>query len=166
MEAKNGIEYDKHNLYIIDNGEITKKIKQVGFDNEDVIYTYDEDFNISIYDMYFQPLFDVKLDNIKKINKISYISQDVIKIQYVNLDNEDKKVYYDLKGKEVDFSLGNLVIKNVDYYGYLKKEGTQQKLTLYDIDGNYLDDIIGNNIEINGNYLIVDNSIYRIEIKS
>ena len=166
LEAKNGIEYDKHNLYIIDNGEITKKIKQVGFDNEDVIYTYDEDFNISIYDMYFQPLFDVKLDNIKKINKISYISQDVIKIQYVNSNNEDKKVYYNLKGKEVDFSLGNLVIKTVDYYGYLKKEGTQQKLTLYDIDGNYLDDIIGNNIEINGEYLIVDNSIYRIEIKS
>ena len=44
--------------------------------------------------MYFQPLFDVKLDNIKKINKISYISQDVIKIQYVNSNNEDKKVYY------------------------------------------------------------------------
>lgn len=166
LEAKNGIEYDKHNLYIIDNGEITKKIKQVGFDNEDVIYTYDEDFNISIYDMYFQLLFDVKLDNIKKINKISYTSQNVIKIQYVNSNNEDKKVYYNLKGKEVDFSLGNLVIKNVDYYGYLKKEGTQQKLTLYDIDGNYLDDIIGNNIEINGEYLIVDNSIYRIEIKS
>lgn len=38
------------------------------------------------------------------------------------------KVYYNLKGKEVDFSLGNLVIKNVDYYGYLKKEGTQQNL--------------------------------------
>lgn len=42
--------------------------------------------------MYFQPLFDVKLDNIKKINKISYISQDVIKIQYVNSDNEDKSI--------------------------------------------------------------------------
>ena len=166
LEAKNGIEYDKHDLYVIDNGEITNKIKQVGFDNSDVLYTYDEEYNISIYDMYFQLLFDVKLDNIKKVNSVSYISNDVIKIQYVDLNNEDKKVYYNLEGKEVDFNLGNLVIKTVDYYGYLKKEGSKQKLTIYDMDNNYLDDIIGDSIVINGDYLIVDNSIYKIELRS
>lgn len=166
LEGKNGIQYDKHNLYIIDKDEITKKINQVGFSNEDVIYTYDKDYNVSIYDMYFQLLFEVKLDNVKKINNISYISNNVIKVQYINLDNEEKKLYYNLEGKEVDFGLGDLVIKNIDYYGYLKREGSQYKLTLYDMDGNYLDDIVGNDIVINGDYLIVDNAIYKIELRN
>lgn len=166
LEDRNGIEYDKHNLYVIDNGKITDKISQVGFGNNDVLYTYDSDYNISIYDMYFKLMFKFKLDDVKKINSISYISSNVIRVSYITTDNKDIIVYYDINGNEVDFGLGELVIKNVDYYGYLKQEGDKQKVTLYDIEGNYLDDIIGDSIKINGEFLIVDNSIYKIEIKS
>ena len=165
LEDKSGIEYDKHNLYIIDNGKIIKKINQVGFGNDDVVYTYNKDYEVTIYDNQFQLLFEFKLDNIKKIDNISYISTNAVKVSYFTLDEKVKTVYYDLDGNEVDFGLGELIIKNVDYYGYIKAEDKKQKLTLYDLEGNYLDDIYGDNIEVFGDYLIVDKSIYKIELK-
>ncbi len=163
MELENGIEYDKHNLYVINNGEVVKKIKQSGFGNDDVIYTYDKE-NISIYDKQFLLLFELKIEDFKKVESIKYVSNDVIYLKYYN--NQDKIIskYYDLKGNETDFNLGKLFIKGIDYYGYIKEEKDIKTLTLYDFDGNVLDDIYGTKIKKYGDYLIVDNGIYRIEV--
>ena len=164
LEAKNGIEYDKHTLYIIDGNNIVKKINQVGFDFNDVLYTYDDEYNVSIYDNQFNVLFEFKLDNVKKIDKIFYASRDVICVSFINNKEEIEKKYFDSNWKEVPFGLGELVIKNTYYYGYLKENKDGQVLTLYDLDGNYLDDISGNKINIYGDYIIIDNSIYQIKI--
>ena len=110
-------------------------------------------------------MFEFKLDNIKKIDNISYISTNVIKVSYITLDEKVKTIYYDIEGNEVDFGLGELIIKNVDYYGYIKNEDKKQKLTLYDVEGNYLDDIYGDSIKVFGDYLIVDKSIYKIVLE-
>ncbi|MGN1372030.1 MAG: hypothetical protein ACI4XM_07155 [Candidatus Coprovivens sp.] len=164
LEAKNGIEYDKHTLYIIDGNNIVKKINQVGFDFNDVLYTYDDEYNVSIYDNQFNVLFEFKLDNVKKIDKIFYASRDVICVSFINNKEEIEKKYFDSNWKEVPFGLGELVIKNTYYYGYLKENKDGQVLTLYDLDGNYLDDISGNKINIYDDYIIIDNSIYQIKI--
>jgi hypothetical protein len=70
----------------------------------------------------------------------------------------------DSKGKKVEFDLGDLVIKTVDYYGYLKDEKHGQVLTLYDVNGNFLDKITGSKIDIYNDYLIIDNAIYKITL--
>lgn len=164
LEDKNGIEYDKHNLYVIDGKSIVKKIKQVGFGSKDVIYTYDKDYNITIYDSQFTELFKFKLDKVKRIEDISYVSNNVINITYLNEQEKIDNTYIDSEGKEVDFGLGKLVINNIDYYGYLKNNKDGQMLTLYDLEGNYLDDITGTKIDIYDDYLIIDKSIYKINV--
>lgn len=166
LEDKNGTQYDKHNLYIISDGKVQKTINQIGFGNDSVLYTYNENYEVSIYDSQFILMFEVALENVKRIIDIYYVSSDVICIRYYNIYDELVETYYNKNGIEVDFILGDLVTKTLDYYGYLKKENKKYKLTLYDIEGNYLDNIIGSNIEIVNNYLIVDNSIYKIEISN
>lgn len=165
LEDKNGIEYDKHNLYLIDGKKVVKKIQQVGFGTGEIIYTYDREYNVDIYDNQFNLLFKFKLDNIKKIENISYVSNNIIEVKYLNKDDKVKELYFDMEGNEVEFGLGELVIKNVDYYGYLKNNKDGQVLTLYDLEGNYLDDITGSNIKIFDEYLLIDKSIYKISIK-
>lgn len=164
LEDKVGIEYDKHNLYIIDGDTIIKKIKQVGFGTGDVVYTYDKEYNVVIYDEQFNELFEIKLDGVKKIDTIYYVSSNVIKVSYLNTKEETDSIYFDLEGNEVEFGLGELVIKNVDYFGYLKTNKDGQVLTLYDLEGNYLDDISGTKIDIYNEFLIIDKSIYKITI--
>ena len=164
LEAKNGIEYDKHSLYIINNNEIVKNIRQVGFGVTDVLFTYDENFNINIFDNEFIELFSIKIKNLKKIENIEYVSKDIVCIKYLN--NEEKSVleYYDLNGEKVDFNLGEVVIKHENFYGYIKNDRIM-KLSLYDIDGEVLDNISGNNISIFDDFIIVDNAIYHIDVK-
>lgn len=165
LEDKNGIEYDKHSLYIIDGNKIIDKMQQVGFGAGDVIYTYDEEYNIQFYDNNFSLAFEFKLNDVKKINEISLISNNVYKVLYTNKEGGEKEIYLDNKGNKVQFDLGELVIKHIDYNGYLKNNRDNQVLSLYDLDGNYLDDISGTNIEIYGEYIIVDKCIYKIMIK-
>lgn len=164
LEDKNGIEYDKHNLYVIDGNTIIKKIKQIGFGISDIVYTYDKEYNVVIYNEQFNKLFEVKLDDTKKIDNISYVSSNVVKVDYLNNEDEVKSIYFDLEGNEVEFDLGELVIKNVDYFGYLKTNKEGQVLTLYDLEGNYLDDISGTKIDIYNEFIIIDKSIYKIII--
>ena len=56
------------------------------------------------------------------------------------------------------------IFQNIEDKAFEAKD-KKQKLTLYDLEGNYLDDIYGDNIEVFGDYLIVDKSIYKIELK-
>ena len=164
LEDKNGTEYEKHDLYIIKDGKIVKSIKQVGFSNENVIYTYDKKYNVSIYDNQFELLFEFKIDDVKKINSIIYVSNEIIKVDYLNVEEKDITVYYNLKGERVDFTLGKKVIDNSEYFGYLKKTDDLLKLTIYSNKNELLDEVSGKDIKICGDYLIIDNSIYKIEI--
>lgn len=165
LEDINGTEYDKHKVYIIDGNKIVKSITQIGFGYDNVIYTYDKKYNVSIYNTDLSLLFKVKLENVAKIEEISSVNNDTIKIKYLDKEEKTYTLYYDLEGNEKEFKLGNLVIKDVEYRGYIKSKKGIKTLTLYDLEDNMLASVYGNNISINDRYLIVDNSIYRIEIK-
>lgn len=162
MEDVNKTAYDKHELYVINNNAIIDTIKQVGFNVSDFIYIYDEDYNIDIYDTDFNLLFNVKLDNVSKINEITYVSNKIIKVTYINDKEKETYKYYDLDGNEARFGLGELVLKSTDYLAYMRNNGNNIDFSIVDNNDIELDSITGNNMEINGNYLIVDNSIYEI----
>ena len=165
LEDFNGTEYDKHKAYIIDNGKILKKIEQIGFGYDNIVYSYDKNFNIKIYNSDLNLLFEVQLDNSIKIEEISSVDSNTIKIKYLDKNEKEHKVYYDLNGKEKTFKLGDLYIKDMYYRGYIKSKDGVKTLTLYDLENNELSSIYGDNIRVYDKYLIVDNSIYRIEVK-
>ena len=164
LEDKNGTEYEKHDLYIINDGKIVKTIKQVGFSNENVVYTYDKKYNVSIYDNQFELLFEFKIDDVKRINSIIYVSSEIIKVDYLSIDEKNVTLYYNLNGEKVDFSLGKKVIDTPEYFGYLKKTDDLYKLSIYSYKNELLDEISGKNIKVCGDYLIIDNCIYKIEL--
>lgn len=165
LENINGTEYDKHNLYIIDGNKIIKKINQIGFGYDNIMYTYDNKYNISIYNSDISLLYNIELNDVSRIEEISSVNNELIKVKYTDKDNKIKTLYYDHEGKEKEFKLGNLFLKGVEYRGYIKKKDNNKELTLYDLDNNKLSSVYGKNISIYDKYLIVDNSIYRIEIK-
>ena len=165
LENINGTEYDKHNLYIIDGNKIIKKINQIGFGYDNIMYTYDNKYNISIYNSDISLLYNIELNDVSRIEEISSVNNELIKVKYTDKDNKIKTLYYDHEGKEKEFKLGNFFLKGVEYRGYIKKKDNNKELTLYDLDNNKLSSVFGKNISIYDKYLIVDNSIYRIEIK-
>lgn len=164
LESTNGTEYDKHSLYVIDGSNISKEIKQVGFGYDNVVYTYDKDNNIRIYNSDISLLFEIKINDITKIEEISSVNNELIMIRYVDDQEKENVLYYDLNGHIKEFNLGRLYIKDVYYMGYIKEDGGNTVLTLYDLNNNELASVYGKNITLCDEYLIVDNSIYKIEI--
>ena len=168
MEDENKTEYEKHNVYVISNGKVSETINELGFNINNLIYLYDKDYNVKVYDTDFNLLFTVKLDEVKKINKISLVSNNIIKLElenkiiqfnYVLNNEEEANKYYDKLGNEVTFNEGELVYRNDEYVAYIKDNKT---LNVLDNEGNLLDSISGSKITVKGNFAIVDNGIYEI----
>lgn len=162
LEDINGTEYEKHSVYIIDGNTVIKEIEEIGFGYDNIVYTYDSKYNVSIYNSDVSLLCNIKLEDVNKINSINSVSNEIIKIEYVNIDNKVINEYYDLKGKKNDFKLGNLYFKDIDFKGYIKKNKGEYTLSIYDFENTLLTQINGKKIKKYNNYLIVDKGIYRI----
>ena len=162
MEDANKTEFEKHNLYVINNKEIVNKVTEKGFGIHNFIYYYDKDYNISIYDSDFNKLFEYKLEDASKIEDIDYVSLNIFKVNYIDVNNQSKVKYIDDTGNETNFKLGNLVINQVNYLGYLKKNDNLYELTIYDKNGNALSSIKGEKIKVFKDYIIVDKGIYKV----
>lgn len=163
MEDVNGTEYDKHKTYIIDGDTIIKEIDEIGFGYDNIVYSYDKKYKVSLYTSDVSLLTEVNLSNVLKINNIKSVSNEIVGIEYIDNDNKKHTVYYDLKGNKVEFKLGELYFKDIDYKGYITKEKGVSTLTIYDLEDNKITSIFGNNIRKYNNYLIIDNSIYKIK---
>ena len=163
LEDINGTEYDKHKTYIIDGNTITKEIDEIGFGYDNIVYTYDTKYNVSIYNSDVSLLSEITLNNVLKINSIESVSSEVIRIKYIDKDNNKQTNYYDLKGNKIDFKLGDLYFKDIEYKGYITKNKGLKTLTIYDLEDNKIVAVSGKNIEKYNNYLIIDNAIYRIQ---
>lgn len=162
LEDTNKTEYDKHNLYVVDKGKVINEIKQLGFGVNSLIYLYDKDYNVKVYDTDFNLLFEVKLDDVKKINTIDLVSNEVIRINYVLNNDQEANKYYDKTGKEVEFKEGKLVLRKDEYVAYLEDNDEMMTLKVLDNNGNELDSISGKKIIVKDNYVIVDKGIYEI----
>lgn len=163
MEDANKTEYEKHNLYVVKDGKVVETIKELGFGvNNYLIYIYDKEYNIKVYDTDFNLLFKVKLDDVKKINDIKLVSNTIYQVNYVLNDDKEEVKYYDNQGQEVEFNQGKLVLKNDEYLAYLKENNGNYELKVVDNKDNVLDSITGSKVDIKGNFVIVDNAIYEI----
>ncbi|MBQ4031806.1 MAG: WG repeat-containing protein [Bacilli bacterium] len=161
LQDFNKTEYSKSNAYFIKNNKIVKTIKQIGFANNGVVYSYDKDYKVTIYDSDLEVVSEFKVDNAKKILSISREIDDVIKVKCLTEDDSEKDIYYK-NGEVIDYSYGELIATKGDIYVIKTDTG----VSLYDRNLNKLDSLEGNNIEYKNDYLIVDNGIYKIEKRS
>ena len=165
LEDYNGTQYDKHTTYIIDGNKISKKINQIGFAYDNSVFSYDKKYNISVYNSDVSLLYKIKLEDANKIVNMGSLSDSIIYVTYIDLNGNEIIKYYDNDGKEYQFDLGKLFIKDVLYNGYIKEDNNIKTLTIYDLDNNELNSIYGNIITKYDKYLIVDSGIYRIEVE-
>ena len=158
LQDFNKTEYSKSSAYFIKNNKIIDTVKEVGFANEGIVYSYDKNYNVSIYDSDLTVTSSFKLEDATKIVSISRETDDIVKIVFLDEDESENIVYYQ-DGKEIDFDYGTVVGKKDDIY-VIKKDDS---IRLYNRDLNELDKLEGSDIVYKNGYLIVDNGIYRIE---
>lgn len=163
LEDVNKTEYDKHDFYIINGEDIQKEIEQIGFGCENVVYTYD-DYKIKIYDNYFETILEYKLNNVSKVEDILLVGNNLYQVIYYDNENKLTKVYIDNDGQERDYDLGTILFDKTLYTGFIKEEDNLLSLTMYDKNLEILDTLEGKYIDNVGDYVVVDNSIYKIVV--
>lgn len=164
LEDVNKTEYDKHDFYIINGEDIQKEIEQIGFGCENVVYTYDDDYKIKIYDNYFETILEYKLNNVSKVEDILLVGNNLYQVIYYDNENKLTKVYIDNDGQERDYDLGTILFDKTLYTGFIKEEDNLLNLTMYDKNLEILDTLEGKYIDNVGDYVVVDNSIYKIVV--
>ena len=164
LEDVNKTEYDKHDFYIINGGDIQKEIEQIGFGCGNVVYTYDDDYKIKIYDNYFETILEYKLNNVSKVEDILLVGNNLYQVIYYDNENKLTKVYIDNDGQERDYDLGTILFDKTLYTGFIKEEDNLLSLTMYDKNLEILDILEGKYIDNVGDYVVVDNSIYKIVV--
>lgn len=164
LEDVNKTEYDKHDFYIINGEDIQKEIEQIGFGCENVVYTYDDDYKIKIYDNYFETILEYKLNNVSKVEDILLVGNNLYQVIYYDNENKLTKVYIDNDGQERDYDLGTILFDKTLYTGFIKEEDNLLSLTMYDKNLEMLDTLEGKYIDNVGDYVVVDNSIYKIVV--
>lgn len=164
LEDVNKTEYDKHDFYIISGEDIQKEIEQIGFGCGNVVYTYDDDYKIKIYDNYFETILEYKLNNVSKVEDILLVGNNLYQVIYYDNENKLTKVYIDNDGQERDYDLGTILFDKTLYTGFIKEEDNLLNLTMYDKNLEILDTLEGKYIDNVGDYVVVDNSIYKIVV--
>lgn len=164
LEDVNKTEYDKHDFYIINGEDIQKEIEQIGFGCGNVVYTYDDDYKIKIYDNYFETILEYKLNNVSKVEDILLVGNNLYQVIYYDNENKLTKVYIDNDGQERDYDLGTILFDKTLYTGFIKEEDNLLSLTMYDKNLEMLDTLEGKYIDNVGDYVVVDNSIYKIVV--
>ena len=144
-------EYKYHDMYIIKNGKVSKT-KQMGFNNKDVIYSYNNGV-ITIYSSSLEKELEIRTD-IKKI-------KEIIKIQNNNyyVKTEKGNSVYNRQGKKVKNNWGDLIYYNDKYLLYYNNK----KIKFINYYNEVLETLEGNDIIVNNDRLIVDGNIYLIE---
>ena len=164
LEDVNKTEYDKHDFYIINGEDIQKEIEQIGFGCGNVVYTYDDDYKIKIYDNYFETILEYKLNNVSKVEDILLVGNNLYQVIYYDNENKLTNVYIDNDGQERDYDLGTILFDKTLYTGFIKEEDNLLSLTMYDKNLEMLDTLEGKYIDNVGDYVVVDNSIYKIVV--
>lgn len=161
QELKNGTEYDKHNMYVIENGKIVADILQKELVIDKIVYMIDQDNNLKIFDEYLVEIMNLKLEDNTKIESVRCVFNDIFEISFG--DSEiTKKEYYNSNGEKVDFSLGDLQVRNEHLSIFINKDGDRTSVFIYDSNNNLIEKKEGENILINDNFIVVDNNIYKI----
>jgi hypothetical protein len=153
-------DYQYHEMYVIEKNKIVDTITQVGFNNDNVIYSYDEKYNIIIYDDNLSKKDKFKLKNVNQIVSVDSYSLDTLLIKYI--DSKDKEVskVFNYNGNSIDDAEEVLLSNSVYYVVY-----SDNKLIIRDYEGNGVSSVVGNVVYIDNDYIIVDHILYRLVIE-
>lgn len=162
LELQNKTEYVYHDMYIINDSKINYTLNESMFNNDNIIYTYNKNNILTIYDTSFNKIKEIELTNASNIISFKYINNNTIELIYEN-ETINKK-YYNKDYNEINYEINDIVLNTNDYYVTLKKDNNST-LEVYDLSGNLINSISGNNIKIKNEYIIVDHSIYKIMTK-
>ena len=157
----NKTEYKLSDAYFIKNNKVVKTIKEIGFANNGIVYSYDKDYKVTVYDSDLEKLYEFKIDDVIKIISISKETDDIVKVDYIDKEDNEKRIYYK-NGEIVDFNYGKVIGIKDDIY-IIKND---KSISLYDKDLNIIDTLEGEHFKYKNGYLIVDNGIYKIEKRS
>lgn len=153
-------DYQYHNMYLIDEDKITDTLYQVGFNNGDIIYSYDDKYNVVLYNENLEETEKFKIKNVNKIVSIESYSLDTLLIKY--LDKNDKEVtkIFNYNGRVIE-DVEEVLLSNSVYYVVKNKD----KIIIRDYDGNELSNVIGSVVYADDDYIIVDHVLYRLVIE-
>lgn len=153
-------DYQYHEMYVIKKNKIVDTITQVGFNSDKVIYSYDEKYNLTIYDDNLEKKDKFKLKNVNKIVSIDSYSLDTLLIKYI--DNNDKEVtkVFNYNGNVIE-DAEKVLLSNSVYYVV----NSDTKLIIRDYDGNEVSSVVGNVVYVDNDYIIVDHILYRLVIE-
>ncbi len=161
-ELNNGTEYEKHNLYVVKDGKIKNNVLQVSFDYTNIIYTFDKEHMLKIYDNEFNLILEYKSDDMSKILNVRMIRNGLFEFRYCDDKDQEVILYLDKNGNIVDANYGNVKIIEKDYFVSLDDFGSSKKIVIYDKNGEKMDEMVGENISISYDFVIIDNAIYKI----
>ena len=156
-------EYKYHNLYYIKDNKIEKEITEYGFNKNELIYTIDKNNKVTFYDYNMNEIDNIELSKEITIKNIEKINNKIKRITYLENDIEKTK-YYNENNKQIEMSIGEKLIETSSYIVYLNTDN-KEELVVYDLDGNKITYIQGENIRLKKNYIIIDKGIYKIEMK-
>ena len=157
LEDINKTEYEEHTMYLF-NG-VLNKFDEYGVYIDDDIYLYDDEYNLVIYDMNMNELGRFKL-NASKIFDISKINDYIMEATYDYEDGLKTSKYYDYSGKELEYDYGKTVIKADNYIGCLS---SNSKVLSIVYKGELIEELIEEDIRMNGNTIVTKNSLYVLE---
>lgn len=154
-------EYKNHNMYIFKDNKYVDHEYQVGFSYSDkLIYSYDSQYNIKFYNTDMKVINEFMLEDVKELISIEYYNDDTLNIKFINDNDEEVVDLYNYEG-EVVKDEEKVLISNSMYYVISK----ENKLIIKDYEGNELSNIVGNVVEVNKDYIIVDHILYRIVVE-
>lgn len=162
LELQNKTEYKYHDMYLINNNIIKDTLTELIFNNDNIIYTYNKNNILTVYDTSFNKIKEIEINDITNIISFKHINNNTIELVY-ETDGINKK-YYDLEYNEINYEINDIVLETFDYYVTLKKD-EMTTLEVYDLDGNLINSIKGDVINVSSEYIIVDHNIYEIIVK-
>lgn len=165
-ERFNGTDYNNHSLYIIKEGKIVNTIKQVGFACGDVFFSYDKKNFVTLYNQQLEKKATFLIEDMKKVNNISLVQEGIVKVTYYNTFDKEIVKYYNMSGEEQEFLLGDLEYSCADYSIRKIVEDGRNILNVYDEKEEKIYSIEGEYVEVIQEYMIVDNSIYKVVVTS
>lgn len=153
-------DYQYHEMYIIKGEKIVDTISQVGFNNGNVIYSYDDKYNITIYNDELEKKDKFKLKNINKIVSIDSYSLDTLMIKYYDKNDKEVSKVFNYNGKVIE-DAEEVLLSNSVYYVV----SNDNKLIIRDYNGNEVSNIIGDVVYIDNDYVIINHALYRLVIE-
>ena len=100
------------------------------------------------------------LENVKELINIEYYNDDTVNITYIDDNDEEISNLYNYEGNVVKDE-EKVLLSNSVYYVIVK----DNKIIIKDYDGNELTNVVGNVVEVNKDYIIVDHILYRVVIE-